>query len=254
MKNEDKGINLQLKYKESMDFKLEVCCADLPSLRAAIAGGAHRVELCQALDIDGLTPSAGMIEMSVNSGITTHVLIRPRGGNFVYSEDEVDCMIYDIGMARKLGAQGVVIGALTPNGDIDIQACHRMVEAAGDRMHITFHRAFDVCRNPKESLLEIYSLGCDRLLTSGLAPKAEEGIGLLRELVAETKTFEPREGCGVRGSDFRIMPGAGVTPQNAARIIIETGATEIHGSLRKNGHTDAVMVHETISRVLSAVG
>ena len=83
MKNEDKGINLQLKYKESMDFKLEVCCADLPSLRAAIAGGAHRVELCQALDIDGLTPSAGMIEMSVNSGITTHVLIRPRGGNFV---------------------------------------------------------------------------------------------------------------------------------------------------------------------------
>ena len=77
---------------------------------------------------------------------------------------------------------------------------------------------------------------------------------MLRELVAEAKTFEPREGCGVRGSDFRIMPGAGVTPQNAARIIIETGATEIHGSLRKNGHTDAVMVHETISRVLSAVG
>ena len=170
---------LQSKKKKSMDFKLEVCCADLPSLRAAIAGGAHRVELCQALDIDGLTPSAGMIEMAVNSGITTHVLIRPRGGNFVYSEDEVDCMIYDIQVARKLGAQGVVIGALTPNGDIDIQACHRMVEAAGDRMHITFHRAFDVCRNPKESLLEIYSLGCDRLLTSGLAPKAEEGIGLL---------------------------------------------------------------------------
>ena len=111
-----------------MDFKLEVCCADLPSLRAAVAGGAHRVELCQALDMDGLTPSAGMIEIAVNSGIAVHVLIRPRGGNFVYSEDEVDCMIYDIQIARKLGAQGVVIGALTPEGDVDIQACHRMVE------------------------------------------------------------------------------------------------------------------------------
>ena len=237
-----------------MDFKLEICCADLQSLRAAIAGGAHRVELCQALDMDGLTPSAGMIEMAVNSGITTHVLIRPREGNFVYSEDEVDCMINDIRMARKLGAQGVVIGALTPEGDIDLQACKRMIDTAGEEMHITFHRAFDVCRNPQEALLEIYSLGCDHLLTSGQAPSAEEGICLLKELVAQTKGFEPREGCGVRGSVLRIMPGAGVSPQNAARIIKETGATEIHGSLRKNGHTDPVMVHETISRVLSAVG
>ena len=237
-----------------MDFKLEICCADLHSLRAAVAGGAHRVELCQALEMDGLTPSAGMIEMAVNSGIDVHVLIRPRGGNFVYSEDEVDCMIYDIQMARKLGAEGVVIGALTPNGDIDIQACHRMIEAAGDKMHVTFHRAFDVCRNPEEALLEIHALGCDRLLTSGQAPTAEEGIPLLRKLVAETKEFEAREGCGVRGNVLRIMPGAGVTPLNAARIIKETGATEIHGSLRKNGFTDAVMVHDVISRVSSIVG
>ena len=237
-----------------MDFKLEICCADLHSLRAAIAGGAHRIELCQALSLDGLTPSAGMIELAVNSGIDVHVLIRPREGNFVYSEDEVDCMIYDIQMARKLGAQGVVIGALTPEGDIDIQACHRMVEAAGEQMHITFHRAFDVCRNPEEALLEVYSLGCDRLLTSGQAATAEDGIPLLKRLVKKAATFEPREGCGVRGNILRIMPGAGVTPENAARIIKETGATEIHGSLRKNGVTDAVMVHEVISRVSSAVG
>ena len=237
-----------------MDFKLEICCADLHGLRAAIAGGAHRIELCQALSLDGLTPSAGMIELAVNSGIDVHVLIRPREGNFVYSEDEVDCMIYDIQMARKLGAQGVVIGALTPEGDIDIQACHRMVEAAGEQMHITFHRAFDVCRNPEEALLEVYSLGCDRLLTSGQAATAEDGIPLLKRLVKKAATFEPREGCGVRGSILRIMPGAGVTPENAARIIKETGATEIHGSLRKNGVTDAVMVHEVISRVSSAVG
>lgn len=237
-----------------MDFKLEICCADLHSLRAAIAGGAQRVELCQALDVDGLTPSAGMIEMAVNSGIDVHVLIRPREGNFVYNEDEVDCMIYDIQMARKLGAEGVVIGALTPDGDIDIQACHRMIEAAGNKMHVTFHRAFDVCRNPEEALLEIHALGCDRLLTSGQASSAEEGIPLLKKLVAETKALEPREGCGVRGSKLRIMPGAGVTPQNAARIIKETGATEIHGSLRKNGFTDPVMVHDVISHVSSVVG
>ena len=237
-----------------MNFKLEICCADPHSLRAAIAGGAHRIELCQALNVDGITPSAGMIQLAVNSGIDVHVLIRPREGGFVYSEDEVDCMIYDIKMARKLGAKGVVIGALTPEGDIDIQACHRMVEAAGNKMHITFHRAFDVCRNPEEALLEIHALGCDRLLTSGQAPTAEEGIPLLKKLVAETKTLEPREGSGVRGSKLRIMPGAGVTPQNAARIIKETGATELHGSLRKNGYTDAVMVHDVISRVSSTVG
>lgn len=237
-----------------MDFKLEVCCADLHSLRAAIAGGAHRIELCQALGLDGLTPSAGMIEMAVNSGIDTHVLIRPREGDFVYSEDEVDCMIYDIRMARELGAEGVVIGALTPEGDIDIQACHRMIEAAGERMHVTFHRAFDVCRNPEEALLEVYSLGCDRLLTSGQASTAEEGIPLLRKLVAECGQMEPREGCGIRGNGLVIMPGAGVSPLNAGRILKETGATEIHGSLRKNGHTDAVMVHDLISRVSSAAG
>ena len=237
-----------------MDFKLEICCADLHSIRAAIAGGANRVELCQALDVDGLTPSAGMIGMAVNSGIDVHVLIRPRAGDFIYTEDEVDCMIYDIQIARKLGAQGVVIGALTPEGDIDIQACHRMVEAAGEKMHITFHRAFDVCRNPEGALLEIYSLGCDRILTSGQAPSAEEGIPLLRELVEQSKMLQLREGCGVRGSVLHIMPGAGVSPQNAVRIIKETGATEIHGSLRKNGFTDAVKVHEVISRVLSAVG
>ena len=220
-----------------MDFKLEVCCADLPSLRAAIAGGAHRVELCQALDIDGLTPSAGMIEMAVNSGITTHVLIRPRGGNFVYTEDEVDCMIYDIQVARKLGAQGVVIGALTPNGDIDLQACHRMVEAAGDRMHITFHRAFDVCVQPEKALEQIISLGCHRLLTSCQAPTAEQGIPLLKRLVEQS------------AGRIIIMPGAGVNPQNAHRILFETGAHEIHGSLRKNGHTDPELVRITLKEL-----
>ena len=163
-------------------MKLEVCCADLVSLRAAVEGGAHRVELCQALGLDGLTPSTGMIEMAVESGIVVHVLIRPREGNFVYGQDEVECMARDIRMARSLGAHGVVIGALTEEGDIDVATCQRLVDEAGE-MRITFHRAFDVCRDPLRAFEQIVSLGCDRLLTSGHERTAEEGIPLIRQLV-----------------------------------------------------------------------
>ena len=211
------------------EIKLEVCCADLQSVRAAVAGGAHRVELCQALGLDGLTPSAGMIEEAVGMGIHVQVLIRPREGDFVYDRDEVLCMQRDIRHARRLGAGGVVIGALRPDGSIDEETTRRLVgEAEG--MSITFHRAFDVCAHPEEALEQIIALGCHRLLTSGQAPSAEQGIPMLRRLVEQ--------------ADGRIiiMPGAGVKAQNACRILSETGAREIHGSLRSGGHTDARQV------------
>lgn len=225
------------------NIELEICCADLQSLRAAVDGGAQRVELCQALGLDGLTPSAGMIEMAVESGITTHVLIRPREGDFVYSPDEVECMVRDIRMARSLGAQGVVVGALTPDGDIDIPTCQRLAEEAHG-MNITFHRAFDVCRQPMQALGQIYALGCNRLLTSGQAPKAEDGIPMLRQLVAEATRLSQQ-------GDHRllIMPGSGVCATNAHRILSETGACQIHGSLRKDGHTDAETVRQTIQNI-----
>lgn len=216
--------------------KLEVCCADLQSLYAAIKGGAHRVELCQALSLDGLTPSAGMIRMAVESGITVHVLIRPREGDFVYSQEELACMINDIRVARELGAHGVVIGALDSEGNIDVEMCRKMV-AAAEGMHVTFHRAFDVCRDPLEAILKIMDLGCDRLLTSGQAASAEQGIPLIKQLV---------ELCGDR---LTIMPGAGVNTSNAANILNETGAIEIHGSLRTNGHTDAALVRQVVSTI-----
>lgn len=220
------------------EFKLEVCCADLQSVRAAVEGGAHRVELCQALGLDGLTPSAGMIESAVDMGIPVQVLIRPREGDFVYSKDEVLCMQRDIRQAQKLGANGVVIGALKPDGNIDEEIIRRLVdEAAG--LSITFHRAFDVCRHPEEALEKIISLGCHRLLTSGQASTAEQGIPLLRKLVEQS------------AGRIIIMPGAGVNPQNAHRILSETGAREIHGSLRRDGHTDPELVRATIKVIVS---
>lgn len=215
---------------------LEVCCADLASLQAAVAGGAQRVELCQALSLDGLTPSAGMIRLAVESGITVHVLIRPREGDFVYSEAEMDCMIHDIHLARELGAHGVVIGVLDKEGNVDEEKCRRLV-AAAEGMHVTFHRAFDVCRDPMTAIRQIVDMGCDRLLTSGQAASAEAGIDMIRQLV---ETY---------GHTIKIMPGAGVNAQNAARILNATGATEIHGSLRRNGHTDVDIVRRTVATI-----
>lgn len=214
--------------------KLEVCCGDLQSVRAAIEGGAHRVELCEALELDGLTPSEAMMESAIGMGIPVQVLIRVREGDFVYSKDEICKMRNDIRLARKLGAAGVVIGALMPDGSIDEEAIRCMMDEA-EGLSVTFHRAFDVCRKPEEALEKIISLGCHRLLTSGQATTAEQGIPMLKKLVEQ--------------ADGRIiiMPGAGVNPQNASRILEETGAIEIHGSLRRNGHTSAELVRATLN-------
>ena len=214
--------------------KLEVCCGDLQSVRAAIEGGAHRVELCEALELDGLTPSEAMMESAIGMGIPVQVLIRVREGDFVYNKDEICKMRNDIRLARKLGAAGVVIGALMPDGSIDEEAIRCLMDEA-EGLSVTFHRAFDVCREPEEALEKIISLGCHRLLTSGQAPTAELGIPMLKKLVEQ--------------ADGRIiiMPGAGVNPQNASRILEETGALEIHGSLRRNGHTSAELVRATLN-------
>ncbi len=142
-------------------------------------------------------------------------------------------MIQQIAEARQLGAQGVVWGALTRESHIDVPLCRRLMEAS-QGMSVTFHRAFDVCREPLVALEDIISLGCHRLLTSGQAPSALQGIPLLRQLVAQA------------AGRIIIMPGAGVSPQNAAQILSETGATEIHGSLRMGGHTSKAMVREVV--------
>ena len=212
-------------------MKLEVCCGDLASVQAAKEGGAHRIELCEALELDGLTPSAALIEKAVQTGVPVQVLIRSRAGDFVYTQPEINEMTASIQQAKSLGVNGVVIGALTPEGQIDKEAIRRLMENT-EGLSITFHRAFDVCKNPQEALEDIIALGCHRLLTSGQAPSAAEGIPMLKELVEQS------------AGRLIIMPGAGVNPQNALHILNETGATEIHGSLRENGHTSADMVKE----------
>lgn len=199
---------------------LEICVGSRESLLAAREGGAERVELCADLAADGLTPDPSLIRMAAAmEGLRVHVLIRSRAGDFVYDEEEVALMEEQIRMARECGADGVVVGALTPAGDVDMAACRRWMRAA-EGMSVTFHRAFDRCARPAEALEDIISLGCDRLLTSGQQPSAYEGIPLLKRLVEQA------------AGRIIIMPGAGVNPDNAGAVLRLTGASDLHASAR----------------------
>lgn len=201
---------------------LEVCCADIESAIAASEGGAQRIELCSALSADGLTPSGALIAAArALPGIKLHVLIRPREGNFVYTPSEQAVMMADISLAADLGADGVVIGALTPEGELDIPLCMALAsKAVAKGLNVTFHRAFDQCIDPFNALEQIIAMGCNRLLTSGQAPTAAEGIKMIADLQR------------IAGSRLIVMPGAGVNPSNAANILTATGCTEIHSSCR----------------------
>lgn len=232
---------------------LEVCTGSIVSVMHAAEGGAARVELCSGLDEGGLTPSVGLINAALQvEDVKKHVLVRPRGGDFLYSEVEQDIIVDDILAARRAGVDGVVVGALTAEGDIDVAACRRFVDAAkgeyvdfaeGDLdeafllppVSLTFHRAFDVCRDPFAALETIIALGFDRILTSGQAATAEAGIPVLRQLVEKA------------GDRIVIMPGCGVNADNAVRILQETGATEIHASARSSWLSQMQFRHEGVS-------
>lgn len=199
--------------------KIEVCCSSLEEARNAEAGGAVRIELCAAIGCGGVTPSYGVIRSIVDANLKldVNVLIRAREGGFCYSAAEVDAMCLDIEFCRSVGVHGVVIGALTEQGDIDVEACRRMMEAA-EGLSVTFHRAFDICRDPFEALEQIIGLGCDRLLTSGQQCGAEQGAEFIAEL----------NRCAAQR--IIIMPGAGINPRNIAVIEQKTAATEFHST------------------------
>ena len=205
----------------SQRSKIEICANSVESAVKAQEGGAYRVELCAGIPEGGTTPSFGDIRMARQLLQTTklHVIIRPRGGDFLYSKLELDIMLHDIKVARQLGADGVVFGCLTADGNVDVPAMKMLMNAVGD-MNVTFHRAFDMCKNPQEALEQIIALGCNRILTSGQEPNAVKGIPLLKELVKQ--------------ADGRIiiMPGCGVNPSNILQIAEETGASEFHFSGR----------------------
>jgi len=215
--------------------RLEVCAGSLESVKSARDGGAFRVELCSGLGEGGVTPSVGfMKEARKVKGIKINVLIRPRGGDFVYSPEEVECMCEDIRTARSLGMDGVVIGALKPDGSIDTDACRKMIDVAGG-IPITFHRAFDLCRDRDEAMADIIALGCDTLLTSGQCRTAYEGIDVLACL---QRSY---------GDKINIMAGSGVNSANAGEIAERTGVTYLHASARKNRQSAMQYRHEGVS-------
>ena len=187
-------------------YSFEICANSVASCIAAQKGGADRVELCAGIPEGGTTPSYGMIKSARESiSIALNVIIRPRGGDFLYSQEELREMTYDIKVARELGADGLVFGCLRPDGYVDVEAMKPLMEAAGDTP-VTFHRAFDHCSNPFHALEDIIELGCTRILTSGCRPTALEGADLLCQLVE-------------KASDrIIIMPGCGVKEDNIAEI------------------------------------
>ena len=202
-----------------MSYFIEACCPDLESVRHAVRAGANRIELCEELDIGGITPSSRMVRSALDAAgnVPVNVLIRPRGGNFVYSEAEVEQMLQSIRMCKAAGVNGVVIGALRIDGSVDIDTVSKLVREAGS-IDITFHRAFDESRDLKAALEDIIGLGIRRVLTSGGCPTAYQGRFVLRELMSQA------------AGRIIIMPGCGVRASNIEEIAAVTGAKEFHGS------------------------
>jgi copper homeostasis protein len=203
-----------------MDYRLEICAFNLSSVLIAQRSGADRIELCASPEEGGTTPSAGLIRTArENLKIPLYPIIRPRGGDFLYSDEEFTSMLRDIEYCKQVGCDGVVIGMLLTDGTVDKQRCARLIEAAYP-MGVTFHRAFDWAANPFEALEDIISMGCERILTSGQRPTAMEGASLIDQLVRE--------------ADDRIiiMPGSGVRASSIVQLAESTGAAEFHTSAR----------------------
>ena len=199
-----------------MGLMVEVCIDNMESLPIAIKAGAGRIELCNALALGGLTPSVGFMEQAIRlASVPVYPIIRHRPGDFVFDTDEITIMVADIRQAKSLGAEGVVVGALTEDGAVDERALDQFMTAA-DGIDVTFHRAFDLCQDPTKALETLVGFGCGRILTSGQQPSAERGTSLIKQLIQQ--------------ADGRIslMPGCGVNAENALKIINETGASEIH--------------------------
>lgn len=202
-------------------YRFEICANSVASCIAAQEGGADRVELCAGIPEGGTTPSYGMICKARESiSIGLNVIIRPRGGDFLYTRDELEEMFHDIRIAKELGADGLVFGCLRPDGSVDMEAMKPLMEAAGDTP-VTFHRAFDHTSDPFKALEDIISLGCARILTSGCRPTALEGAGLLAQLVEKAE------------DRIIIMPGCGVNESNIAETARLSGAREFHFSARE---------------------
>ena len=200
---------------------IEICVDSLASALAAEQGGAQRIELCSALREGGVTPSLGLLRaVRARTAVTLHVLIRPRAGDFLYTDDEFQIMREDIAVTAQAGADGVVFGILTAGADVDEERTAALVATARP-LQVTFHRAFDMTRDPEDALRSVIRCGADRVLTSGAEPTAMLGRQRLRSLVESA------------ASRIGVMVGGGVRPANVATLAQATGAVEFHSSLRR---------------------
>ena len=201
-------------------MKLEICANSYQSALNAQKAGAHRIELCSELSVGGITPSYGLIKQVIDTlSIAVFVLIRPRSGNFTYSEEEFDIMKHDIQLCKNLGCAGIVSGVLNKDNTIDIERTQELIELSKP-LEFTFHRAFDCVENPQEALEQLINLGVERVLTSGLEASAEKGLELLKQLKEH-----------VNGR-ITILPGSGINLQNA-KLFKDAGFLEIHLSASK---------------------
>ncbi len=217
-----------------MQFRLEICCFNIKSALIAQQAGADRIELCGDPGAGGTTPSLGLIKAAREKlYIQLYPIIRPRGGDFLFGDEEFEIMLNDISLCKQIGCDGIVIGMLNADGTIDKKRSAELVEMAYP-LGVTFHRAFDRAVNPFESLEDIISIGCERILTSGQEPTAMEGAGLLNELI--------------RQADHRIiiMPGSGVREHNIIELKERTGAEEFHTSARTLAKTQMQFINDNM--------
>lgn len=210
-----------------MPVLLEVCVDSADGLEAAIAGGADRIELCSALDLGGLTPTPGLIAAAAHAPIPVYAMIRPHARSFVWTPADAAAMLTEIDAVRAAGLAGVVLGAALPDGALDVAMLEKL-RAQAPGLGATLHRVFDLVPDPARALEAAVLLGFERVLTSGGAARAEDGLAVLRELVHQA------------AGRIGIMPGSGVSVANVARIVQGLGVKEVHASCRETlAHDDA---------------
>lgn len=210
----------------SRKYILEIATSDFESTSNAVAGGADRIELCANLGEGGTTPSYGVIKKCRESfDVKIYPIIRVRGGDFFYTEEEFECMLYDALRCKELGCDGIVIGFLNRDASIDTKRTAQLVETVYP-LGVTFHRAFDRCIAPFEALEQLMNIGCERLLTSGQQLTAPEGAGLIAQLNTLAK------------GRISIMPGSGVRANNLLTLAAQTQCYEFHTSLRELKKSD----------------
>ena len=214
-----------------MNYIIEIATSDFLTTRSAVEGGADRIELCANLAEGGTTPSYAHIKKCKEAfGIALFPIIRPRGGDFLYTKDEFEIMKNDIKLCKELGCEGIVIGLLNMDGTIDMTRTSELVELAYP-LEVTFHRAFDRCKDPFTALEELIEIGCQRILTSGQKPTVSEGIDLIAGL---NKKADDR---------IIILPGSGVRKDNIKMLAEKTGCIEFHSSLRGKAKSPMQFIH-----------